>query len=231
MPGQARTHVCTKAALIALTAKFLAEIVSATSAHAQDFQALGYLPGDNYSLAYGVSGNGSVVVGTSQIVDFGLGPSQPFSWTASGGMIAIGNPPGSLTNSTATAANNDGSVIVGFNGPVSEAFRATSPTNIENLGALPGGEGSRALGVSGDGSVVVGQSYFSSSETYKAFRWTASTGMVGLGTLPGDNGSTANAISADGSVIVGFSYNIATNPGPQAALRWTQSGGMKIGRA
>jgi autotransporter-associated beta strand protein/probable HAF family extracellular repeat protein len=227
VPGQARTYVCTKAALIALTAKFLAEIFSATSAHAQDFQALGYLPGDNYSVAYGVSGNGSVVVGISQIVDFGLSPPQPFSWTASGGMVAIGNPPGgSLPNSIANAANSDGSVIVGFNGTTSEAFRATSPTNIVSLGTLPGSGGSRALGVSGDGSVVVGQSYFSSSETYKAFRWTASTGMTGLGTLPGDNGSAANAISADGSVIVGFSYNIATNPGPQAAFRWTQSGGM-----
>jgi probable HAF family extracellular repeat protein len=52
------------------------------------------------------------------------------------------------------------------------------------LGDLPGGDlSSFALGVSADGSVVVGAG--NSAAGNEAFRWTAATGMAGLGDLPG----------------------------------------------
>lgn len=85
------------------------------------------------------------------------------------------------------------------------------------LGDLPGGDfESRALGVSSDGSVVVGES--SSTSGLEAFRWTSEGGMIGLGLLPGRSWSSARAASADGSVVVGKSA-------PEA-FRWTAAEGM-----
>ena len=63
------------------------------------------------------------------------------------------------------------------------ASRATAVSFV-SLGDLPGGRfQSAAIGVSGDGHVVVGEG--SSPQGREAFRWTAETGMIGLGDLPG----------------------------------------------
>ena len=78
------------------------------------------------------------------------------------------------------------------------------------LGSLCGSScynASYALGVSADGSVIVGYSAYSSSGSRAhAFKYTNGI-MTDLGTLEGPAGtnSYANAISADGSVIVGYS--------------------------
>lgn len=84
------------------------------------------------------------------------------------------------------------------------------------------GHGSEALGVSADGSVVVGRATHSSGET-RAFRWTAGGGMQDLGTL-GGNLSEAYGVSADGSTTVGYSHN---STGQVRAFRWTAGGGMQ----
>jgi len=73
------------------------------------------------------------------------------------------------------------------------------------LGGLPGASLTEGLGVSDDGSVVVG---FSSS---RAFKWTRQGGMQDLG-----GSGWATDVSADGSVIVGTINN--------RPVRWTQSG-------
>src|SRR5690242_575787 len=95
--------------------------------------------------------------------------------------------------------------------------------SFQGLGFLPGQAASQALGVSADGSVVVGGSGPAGSTQSQAFRWTASTGMVGLGFLPGYNSSIATAASADGSVVVGYSFNTANQT---EAFRWTAANGM-----
>ena len=88
------------------------------------------------------------------------------------------------------------------------------------LGALPGYPISYAMGVSGNGSVVVGVDYVISVSQNQAFRWTATSGMVGLGYLPGGSSSFASAANFDGSVVVGGSY---TGSGDgYHAFRWTQ---------
>jgi probable HAF family extracellular repeat protein len=90
------------------------------------------------------------------------------------------------------------------------------------LGDLPGGDfDCWALGVSADGSIVVGQG--ASALGNEAFRWTSAGGMVGLGDLPGGFfNSVACAVSADGSVVVGCGY---TASGTEA-FRWRSTGGM-----
>jgi uncharacterized membrane protein len=94
------------------------------------------------------------------------------------------------------------------------------------LGGLPGAEvRSLALGVSGDGRVIVGE-----ASGFQAFRWTTESGMVALGFLPGANFSQAFAASDDGSIVVGrSSFPEMPMPGfpPRSeAFRWTEAGGM-----
>ncbi len=183
------------------------------------FQGLGDLPGGTYgSWAYGVSADGSVVVGVSRS---GNG-TEAFRWTQDG-MVGLGF-------SSASAVSADGSVVVGQgrsgNGP--EAFRWTQDGMV-GLGDLPGGgHESSASGVSADGSVVVGRSL--SDRGFEAFRWTQD-GMVGLGDLPGAvwpggrYDSSATSVSADGSVVVGYGRSASG----AEAFRWTQDGMVSLG--
>jgi uncharacterized membrane protein len=113
------------------------------------------------------------------------------------------------------------------------------------LGSLPGGSGeSTALGVSGDGSVIVGGS--DSASDWQAFIWDATHGMRSLKeVLENDYGldlkgwqlheSVATGISADGCTIVGYGINpdgygeawIATMPEP-ATLSLLAVGGLMV---
>ena len=109
------------------------------------------------------------------------------------------------TNSAATGASADGSVIVGvsyISGDTAiQAFKYVGST-MTSLGTL-GGTNSQANSVSADGSVIVGFSDISGDTARHAFKYVGST-MTSLGTLGGTS-SRALGVSADGSVIVGES--------------------------
>jgi probable HAF family extracellular repeat protein len=157
-----------------------------------------------YSFAYGVSANGSVIVGYSSSTPV---DPQAFRWTQSGGMVGLGGLPGGYFSSEAFDVSDDGSVVVGYGGSPSgtQAFRWTQTDFMVGLGDLNGGNfHSEARAVSGDGSTVVG--WGTSASGQEAFRWTAEEGMTGLGSLPGDGfSSKALGVSADGSIVVGTS--------------------------
>jgi len=91
------------------------------------------------------------------------------------------------------------------------------------LGDLPGGPfHTWALGISADGSTVVGRSKSSDADadSYEAFRWTQATGMVGLGDVVlGAPRSRAEEVSSDGSVVAG-------SAGGGWPFLWTQATGM-----
>ncbi|MDB9418679.1 PEP-CTERM sorting domain-containing protein [Microcystis aeruginosa] len=201
---------------------------------------LGFLPGGGPSAnlnagstALGISADGSVVVGYSNIpnVNGGSGGYEAFRWTQATGMVGLGDLPGGIFDSKATGVSADGSVVVGNGtGFYGTAFRWTQATGMVGLGYLPGGgyyAASSATGVSANGSVVVGNSTSANGIEVlgwqEAFRWTQGTGMVGLGDLPGGIfWSSAQNVSADGSVVVGQSsgaYGLE-------AFRWTQGTGM-----
>jgi len=181
------------------------------------FKGLGDLTGGEFfSKAYGISDDGSVVVGESHS---NLG-WEGFIWQ-NGLMTGLGDLPGSYFWSKAYAVSADGSVVVGQSVSTSggEAFRWENGV-MTGLGELPGSPyfSSKAYAVSADGSVIVGESY--STIDFEAFRWTQEEGMVGLGWTR----STAYGVSADGSVIVG-EIDSAKVPDKEA-FRWTKEEGM-----
>ena len=103
-------------------------------------------------------------------------------------------------------------VVVGFgvSDSGSEAFRWAQADGIMGLGNLPGSiYGSRATGISADGSLIVGTGNYCTGGgplpvTGEAFRCTGANDMMGLGDVPGGTGvSRAYGVSADGSAIVG----------------------------
>jgi probable HAF family extracellular repeat protein len=187
----------------------------------------------NCSQAFGVSADGSVIVGQSS----GNGEDLAFRWTETGGMVSLGDLPGGSTSSFAAGVSADGSVVVGIgSGPGYQgAWRWTQETGMVEIGGLLDipNRRSSATGISADGLVIVGISRSANADPtgvlgffnggHEAFRWTAATGMVGLGDLPGGIfSSSAGASNLDGSVIVGW----GTSDSGREAFRWTAATGM-----
>ncbi len=196
---------------------------------------LGTLGADK-SYALGVNRDGSVIVGESTIADaLNNQPLHAFRRASHhqglrSRMQDLGTLGGHV--SWARGVNRDGSVVVGSS-PISgtNEFHAVRWTIgrllplvwMHDLGTL-GGAQSYAHGVSGDGSVVVGQSQFQSSPLVHAFRWTKAQGMVDLGIGDDSIASIAYGTNKDGSVVVGGKMM----PGlPYIhAFRWTKAEGM-----
>jgi len=189
------------------------------------FQGLGFLGTGSSSIAAAVSADGSVVVGTDNLLS-GLTSIRAFRWTSGGGMADLGTLGGTFSNAFGVSA--DGSVVVGLSvlagdaGGHFHAFRWTSGGGMADLGTL-GGTQSKANGASADGSVVVGFSRLAGNVVNHAFRWTSGGGMADLGSLGGTE-SIAHGVSANGSVVVGEST--LTGDAALHAFRWTNGGGM-----
>ena len=173
---------------------------------------LGQLWGcERISYAYGVSCDGSFVVGTS----FASCPSWPVPcrWSGPNDILRLSQGD---SYGDAYKISADGSTVVGTCGTPG-AFRWTEVTGMQSLGCLPGKSWSEAYSVSADGHVIVG--YCSDAVNRReAFRWTEATGMVGLGSLT-DGNSYALDVSEDGLVVVGWSEG--------QAFIWTEVEGMR----
>lgn len=189
-----------------------------------DFIPLGDLAGDAfYSVAWGMSPEGHVVVGQS---DSGASIIyEAFRWDGAGGMTGMGYLVAGSQNSSAMDAATDGSTIVGTNdlsGTIWQAFKWNAVGGMQALPPLPppGFSNCSARACSADGSTIVGRSGSPSGE--QACRW--SNGVPsGLGDLAGGSFlSQANDCSANGSVIVGWS----SSTGGTQAFRWTSAAGM-----
>jgi probable HAF family extracellular repeat protein len=187
------------------------------------FEGLGLLHGKYaFTSAYGVSGDGSVVVGSSYRHSF-----RAVRWTEKGGkfrMAALGG-----RRSHAYAASADGAVIVGevrrrvrllFPSPFPEVtFDAGRWSRVRGYRIPREREGSFATDVSADGSIVCGAVDDAGN---KAVIWIGAGGPMPLGDLPGSDGSSiASGISGDGNVVVGSAGAYYTQ-----AFRWTAPSGM-----
>jgi probable HAF family extracellular repeat protein len=192
---------------------------------------LGTLSDGGESEAWGVSADGSVVVGWAYNA---AGQRRAFRWTATRGMQDLGTLPGGR-ESEALGVSADGSVVVGSARNAAgnaRAFRWTAEGGMQDLGTL-GGDYSWATGVSADGSVVVGRTRNAAGQD-RAFRWTAAGGMEDLNLtyahllIDGSELLSADAISPDGRHIVGQGYNAATGR-EEAFLLDTQGIGVEEG--
>jgi uncharacterized membrane protein len=183
-------------------------------------QELGVLPGDElaHGFAYGVSGDGNTVVGSSGL--------RAVKWTSP---AAEALP--LLTTTTysyAQAISRDGSTIVGGANDSSDIIAARwTSSGIQLLGTLPGHLTSVANAVSRDGSVAVGLSGASANygTPTRATIWSSGS-LLDLGTLPGAASSRALGVSGDGSVVVGLS-GAPAYVGTELAFIWTASSGMR----
>ncbi len=191
--------------------------------------SLGKLSGFDESVAYGVSGDGSVVAGESSKLDLVTYNyvSRGFRWTAAGGMVGLSGL-ASGQNTSVGGISADGNVIVGkatLADTISQhAVRWTgAAATIQDINGN-GFTYSSAQGVSGDGSVVVG--YGQNADGFRAFRWASADGMTSLGVLTGKTASEATAVSADGQVITGIAYTAFGSTPDEIAFRWTKNGGM-----
>lgn len=178
------------------------------------------LSSDPFSEAWGVSSDGSTIVGLAGQAD---NTWIAVKWTGASAPTALSTTAGD-SYSEAWAVSSNGSVIVGnssvdgymnFNAVKWTAGVATKLTTLSSAIST------RALGVSGDGSIVVGTANDENGNAY-ALRWAGTGAPTDLGSLGGGN-AWAAAISTDGSTIVGDSYNSSYD---DRAFRWTQSGGM-----
>lgn len=178
---------------------------------------IGHLPGHQTSFANAVSGDGSVIVGSS-VTGFVPGSGRTelaYRWTQQGGMESLGYLGGFSWNpeSVATDISSEGAVIVGTSG--AQAFRWTEATGMQGLGFFAGG-----LKISGDGNVIVGW------QNAEPFRYTSDLGLVPLGhpELTANGGGLISALTQDGGIILGMTSDLFNNPYP---FIWSQSSGLR----
>jgi probable HAF family extracellular repeat protein len=183
-------------------------------------EPLGFLGGNNYTSAYGVSGDGQTVVGFSE-----TSPNRyahAFRWTPAAGIQDLGVTNGTESDAWGVSAN--GALVYGEardSAGFWRAYRWTASLGMRDLGTL-GGPMSTAHAASADGSVIVGKSLAtSSSGSLRAFRWTASGGMrdlrqellnAGVTAVQNWTLAVAAGISDDGSVITGWGYPAPLTP-------------------
>ena len=151
----------------------------------------------------GVSDDGSLVIGNTDPLDGGT-TSHAMIWSDPSGFSPVGDiSRGILFKLDAQGISGDGSVITGTaNNSIFEsattgnrAYRWTSSGGFQDLGSL-GSNNSTGLGISADGSVIVGGSYDGSGRL-RAMRWTAADGMISLGEMDA-NETSASAYATSG---------------------------------
>ncbi len=196
------------------------------------FRTLSSLSGGSGANAAGVSANGLRAVGGSsspsgqRAVRWDISPGTGGIAASSLGTLSGG------TYSNATGISLDGLTIVGFGNidGVTVPWRWTDVDGMVSLGLPVGAAEARARAVSGNGSVIVGNT--NSLALSRAFMWSASTGAVDLNVylptlgidLTGWSLRAAAGVSGDGRVIVGSGVFggveqawVATIPSPTAA--------------
>jgi probable HAF family extracellular repeat protein len=178
-------------------------------------QNIGALPGAVCAQVHAVSASGTVIAGTSE---FESGWNNATLWSGSPGQWTLqdlGSLPGQSDNE-ALAVSADGLVVAGTSGP--RAFRWTNGGGMQDLGLPSSATSVSAEGISGDGSVIVGQIVQADGATRAAI-WTPSTGVLDLAAHLSSLGvdttgwvlMDAKGVSANGSVIVGWgTYNAQT---------------------
>jgi hypothetical protein len=158
---------------------------------------------------------------------------MPKTLLAAGALIAVSGslvhaqPSATTLNFYAEAISADGRVVVGENGAqpcywTRQAGRVNIP--------VPSGSfaQTKALAVSGDGSVVCGTTMPTGTVPYAGWYWTQESGMV-LISVPGAGNTQVECISRDGSTIGGAAVVLGAQQ--YQGFVWTaQDGGRFVPR-
>jgi probable HAF family extracellular repeat protein len=173
--------------------------------------------------AYGLSADGSVVVGELSAP----GRSEPFYAPDRNTLTPLGYLAASPISpeGRADAVSSDGRVVVGAAADEDETtvpFRWTQSSGMQRLGTIAGGsQQGQALATNSDGSVVVG----CLGSPGQAFRWEDGV-LAGLGFLDGYTPeSCAYGISGDGKRVVGTSGG--EDAYEHAIFVWEEDTGMR----
>jgi probable HAF family extracellular repeat protein len=198
---------------------------------------------DPITHAFGISGDGLVVVGSAVARSGSTSPLHldPVRWPGGGtGISDLGNLSGGEEAGEAFGASPTGSIIVGshFSGSGKDAWRWQG-SGLVALPHLIGGSviAATAYAVSDDGSTIVGYSNAGTltlpggtvvATDLQAVRWTgAGFGTIqSLGPFPGalSTDSRALAVSSDGSLVVGRAADANLI---QRAFLWDSANGMR----
>lgn len=186
----------------------------------------GGLLDESLGSAWGLSGDGTTVVGLYWRPGQTDGSAHASIWSEGGVVTDLGSNGGS---SRANACNADGSVVVGW----AERFDGTwQPTVWENgvLTTLTPTEGfCEAHAVLPDGSTIYGASYDLHSMRFYGAAWdrVGSTWVErSIGALPGTSGQgyvAPNDVTPDGRVVVGYNAYFF---GSSTGFLWTEETGI-----
>ena len=204
-----------------------------------------------YFGASGISGNGLVVVGTTND-NF----RSAVMWSRTGGLVNLGRPTVTSQAAGPMAANVDGTALAvtgqelgpgGFITGVFQAYRWTASGGYQSLGQFgtppsnPDSNtrifGTQAISISGNGNVIAGDTYEygvgpNSSQT--AFIWSTTSGLQRLSSLSNraidvggvDFSAGVAGISRDGTTVVGSATD---SNGIRQAVYWRGSSATALG--
>jgi probable HAF family extracellular repeat protein len=129
--------------------------------------------------------------------------------TLTGDSLTLGSFADAPT-STVSGISADGNVVVGYGSTPFDNYRAFYWTPQGGFRAIPGLNGAaQALGVSSDGSRIVGVQLGSSAS--EAFVWSQSQGTQVLEKLAFDQATTAYAVNGAGTLSVGTASYVAND--------------------
>ena len=189
--------------------------VGVPAAHAAPvFQGLGLSAGALNSQAFGVSADGTAIVGTEY---HRSGYRYATLWTSEAELTLL---PGRSSTSRAYSVSADGDLVFGNYGSTMGARAHWARENgVYGLNTID--ELLNALVVSDDGRFAAGWTGGTSSYRYH-LEGTDVVQTTSLGPLSGSRSNNPTDISADGAAIVG----VSTSGSYSQAFRWTESDGM-----
>lgn len=180
--------------------------------------SMGYLPNDYPgSVAYGLSSDGSIVVGSSQ----SYFSRFPFSWNLNDGIVSLGlYGQADLPYGFASGVSLNPTKIVGQSSGDERyiAFLWSESNGMVDLGDIGNSGLTFAYNISKDGSVIVGAS--SENGSYQPVKWiNDQPNPIRLEVLnqPLTEGA-AYYVSSDNSTIVGYSGR-----NPKLACKWVNN--------
>lgn len=182
------------------------------------------------SRADSISVDGSAISGS---VDGADGKTQGFRWTAARGLEKFGR---NWSYVQTSGISDDGTILVGafwYQDYDPHAFYWTERDGVQSIAddkffQMSQLTDSGALGISGDGSTIVGWAADDQRQQAIAFRWTRANGAQYIGNVGGgDNIPHWMGVSKDGSVVVGTAFNGSYRGATEHVFRWTREEGFK----